>query len=195
MDRARAAEARGVNDLLAPDPPLRVASSDHATVAAALRLPCAAGAMVPPTPRPAPMSSEQAHAALNHAAFRAVRIGAEAAQEQHRWTDATEVAAGLLAMALTSRDNGLRSRAYLALAAFVRVARDSTLPLLAQAAVARPTAETVRAIMNATPMGRSPTWCRSSRPYARSGAPSWDAGVNVAPVLPGAALAGGADVD
>lgn len=197
VDRARATEvARGVNDLLAPIPPLRVASSDHATVATALRLAMRSWAMVPPTPRPAPMSSEQAHAALNHSAFRAVRAGAEAAQEQHRWIDATEVAAGLLATALTSRDNGLRSRAYLALAAFVRVARDTTLPpLLAHAVVARPAPETVRAIVNATPIGAAADMMQILATVRTVWGGELDASVVVAPILTGAALVGGADVD
>ena len=197
VDRARAAEAaRGVNDLLAPIPPLRVASSDHATVAAALRLAMRGWAMVPPTPRPAPMSSEQAHAALAQPAFGAVRAGAEAAQARHRWEAAVGVAAGLLAMALTSRDNALRSRAYLALAAFVRVARDDTLPpLLAHAIVARPAAETVRAIMNATPMGAVADMVQILSTVRTVWGAELDADVAVAPILPGAALVGGADVD
>ncbi len=197
VDRARAAEAaRGVNDLLAPIPPLRVASSDHATVAAALRLAMRGWAMVPPTPRPAPMSSEQAYAALAQPAFGAVRAGAEAAQARHRWEAAVEVAAGLLAMALTSRDNALRSRAYLALAAFVRVARDDTLPpLLAHAIVARPAAETIRAIVNATPMGAVADMVQILSTVRTVWGAELDADVAVAPILPGAALVGGADVD
>ncbi len=197
VDRARAAEAaRGVNDLLAPIPPLRVASSDHATVAAALRLAMRGWAMGPPTPRPAPMSSEQAYAALAQPAFGAVRAGAEAAQARHRWEAAVEVAAGLLAMALTSRDNALRSRAYLALAAFVRVARDDTLPpLLAHAIVARPAAETIRAIVNATPMGAVADMVQILSTVRTVWGAELDADVAVAPILPGAALVGGADVD
>lgn len=197
VDRTRAAEVVcGVNELLAPIPPLTVASNDHATVATALRLAMRGWAMVPPAPRPAPMTASQARTVLGRAAFCMVRVGAEAAQARYHWAEAPNVAAGLLATALTSRDNALRARAYLALAAFVRIARDDRFPpVLAHAAVPRPTEETVRAILSATALKAVADLAQLLSTVRMVWGAELDADVAVAPALPGDALVGGANVD